>query len=170
MAVATRTMSYDYFDVAVNGATCLDRDTAASTAGGADAEVKAHQRAGSTILIMCGLNDLFQGTSEATTLARILTYVTNRKAAGWANVIVSTLTDASTVSEGSRAALNADILSNAVANSYTTMDPGADANVGCNGCDTNATYFQSDHVHPTATGHGVIAGYLETALTALGLN
>jgi lysophospholipase L1-like esterase len=171
VAIASRTGTYDYYNVAVGGATCLERDIAASAAGGADKILGAHQTIGATISIECGLNDLYQGATPATAMSRILTYVANRKAAGWRNVIVFTNTDASTVNETDRATLNASIVSNAGANGYTVADVGSDPSLGCSGCDTNATYFQSDHVHPTATGQSLIAtGYLEPIFTTLGIN
>lgn len=170
VAVATRTSTIDYYNVAVSGATCPQRDAVTGGPGGADALLSSHQKSNPTISISCGINDFITGSTEAQTLSHLLTYVSNRKAAGWTNIIVLTMTDNTAVSETNRSNYNADLRSNAVANGYTVADPGADANVGCSGCSASSTYFQSDHVHPTATGHGVMATYLETAMTAVGIN
>lgn len=170
VAVATRTSTVDYYNVGLSGATCNGRDAVASASGGADSILSNHQRSNPTISIECGINDFANGFTEAQALSHLLTYVSNRKAAGWKNVIVVTMTDNVLVSETNRSNYNSDLISNAGSSGYTVADAGSDANVGCNGCDMNSTYFQSDHIHPTATGHAAMAPYLETALTTAGIN
>lgn len=160
----------NYYNVALSGATCDGRDAVAGASGGADHLLSSNQRSNPTISISCGINDMASGSTEAQALSHLLTYVANRKAAGWTNVIVLTMTDNALVSETNRSNYNSDLRSNAAGSGYTVADPGSDANVGCSGCDASSTYFQSDHIHPTATGHGVMATYLETALTAVGIN
>jgi lysophospholipase L1-like esterase len=44
------------------------------------------------------------------------------------------------------------------------IDAGAILAMGCNGCNTNATYFQGDHTHPTAAGQLLVAAAVSNVL------
>ncbi len=44
------------------------------------------------------------------------------------------------------------------------IDAGAILAMGCDGCNTNTTYFQSDQMHPTAAGQLLVAGAVSNRL------
>jgi trimeric autotransporter adhesin len=44
------------------------------------------------------------------------------------------------------------------------IDAGAILAMGCDGCNTNSTYFQGDHTHPTAAGQLLVAGAVSNVL------
>ena len=60
--------------------------------------------------------------------------------------------------EADKSALDAVILESYKAAGFDgVIDAGAILAMGCDGCNTNSTYFQSDNVHPTAAGQLLIA-------------
>lgn len=168
--VAALTQSYNFVNIGVPGNTCTQRDTAATLPGGADQYLKNNQRAQATLSIDCGVNDLFGGATPAVAFSNLSTYITNRKAAGWKHIAVLTILDASTVSFANTSGLSALIVAGAGAGGYTVADVGSDANLGCNGCHANSTYFQADGVHPTAVGQALMETYLKTVVNGFGLN
>lgn len=121
----------------------------------------------------CGVNDYTHGDTTASVYANLLAVVALAKADGF-TVAVSTLAAAQRFTDPTgyawRADLNSKITGGAVANGYVVWDVGADASVGCDTCWQNATYFsqEPDVVHFTTAGTAVQAGYLTTALQALG--
>lgn len=125
------------------------------------------------VSIGCGHNDFLHGTSAASSYSSILATVVAAKAAGF-TVIVGTVMDAIDLNSGAgatyRSALNASITGGAVANGYSVADVSADANLGCNNCYLDGTYFLPDGVHLTTTGWAKKATYTAPILTALGFN
>lgn len=97
----------------------------------------------------------------------MLSYVTAAKATGY-SVIVMTIMSNAVLPDGPRATLNGLITGGAAGNGYIVADVGANATMGCNGCNSNMTYFQPDGTHPTVAGHIIVAGIVKTALQSLG--
>lgn len=166
-ALATFRYSYNYTNTGVGGRKCQDVIDNAAT------EVDTHYQAIAPLNIAsleCGVNDYGVGagqtTDPAVTYAKMLTWVSARKAVGW-QVIVFTMESNSAVLESFRTTLNSSITGGAVANGYTVADVGSDSIMGCNGCYSNTTYFL-DGIHPTVAGNLIYSGYLATALSALG--
>lgn len=161
---------FDYIDAAYGGTGCLDADANYAARGAPFYNVN---RPINVFALGCGVNDWTAGHSEASTYAALLSVVAKAKATGYL-VTVATVTDSQHINQDSggagetwRAALNTDIRNGAVANGYTVWDVGGDANLGCNGCYANATYF-TDGIHFTAAGQVIQTGYLKTALQSLG--
>lgn len=111
------------------------------------------------VVFQCGINDIAQGASAATTLSRLTTYVSARISAGWDAVIVFTLTKAASVTGGNetaRVAYNALLLATPPSGSYVIdLDSKAEFS---NTADT--TYYQADGVHFTNVGAVAVAGYV----------
>lgn len=127
-----------------------------------------------------GTNDLATGTNAATTYARIVSYGTARKAAGWRVILIGVLPRGSLPSfETARSTVNASLLADfptptAFPNIYTGgayadyfIDIGADANIGVAGSQSNPTYYDADLIHLNNTGYGVVAGYVLNAISLL---
>jgi hypothetical protein len=168
----------NYIDVAVGGYTCTQRANLAAQ------DVDPHYAAPNyfnIVTFQCGINDYKQGTTNATTVyGRITSYVASRKAVGW-KVFILTVEDDQSPSLGCpcngasawetfRASLNSQITGGAVANGYSVIDIASDATMGCVGCASNLTYFNSDLEHPTVAGYAIFATYLQAALTGIGFH
>lgn len=170
IAIAMLATPVNWLNFGTSTHTCVQRNTAASQPGGLDSWVVS---GGTNVLsIDCGINDLQEGASPATAYSSLLTYVAARKAAGWNQIIVSTLTDCTcAASRANIVSFNSSVRSGAGANGYIVTDPGGDAIMGCAGCSLNTTYFQAG-IHPTAAGHSIMgaAPYLISALNTAGLH
>lgn len=158
--------AYNYFNTGVGSITC------AQLASGFATRVPKINTASkfNVYSIQCGVNDYVGGTTVAATVyASLMSNVTAAQALGY-QVIVWTLEDNSITSNAFRAAYNLLITNGAAGSNYTVANIGADANMGCNGCSSNLTYFR-DGVHPTIVGNGVYGvTYLKPALVSLGWN
>lgn len=119
-----------------------------------------------------GTNDLFFGASAATTFARMQQYAAMVHAQG-RKVIQGTILprdDNGGVDETARAALNLLILGNIGAGSTqfdAVADVASDPIMGLLATCNNPTYYFSDLVHPTATGHALLAPYWANAIASL---
>lgn len=118
------------------------------------------------LVIFAGTNDIFlNGTTGANTWTLLQAYINARIAAGWtaANICVVTMLPRQGQHESDRTAYNNLIRSNAAGMGYKVADAGADATIGCAGCENNTTYY-SDTIHPTAAGHVIIANLISAVL------
>lgn len=117
------------------------------------------------VIFQCGINDIFQSASSATTLSRLNTYVANRISAGWDKVFVFTLTKAATVTgaaETQRVAYNAALIATPPTGSIL-VDLAARSEFSNT---ANTTYYQADGVHFTITGSGIVADAILAVLPA----
>lgn len=119
-----------------------------------------------------GTNDLFFGASAATTFSRLQSYAALVHAQG-RKIVQGTIlprNDNGGVNEAARATLNGLILGNIGSGSTqfdAVADGASDATMGLLATTGNATYYQSDHVHPTATGHSLLTPYWANAVASL---
>ena len=115
-----------------------------------------------TVFVFAGTNDSTAALAEQ----GIRSICTQAKLAGF-NVIVATLI--SRVSEDSTIIqpVSAWVRLNWRSFADGIVDFQADPNMGCTGCYSNLTYFQSDQIHPTQAGQNILATLLTAATNAL---
>lgn len=128
-----------------------------------------------------GTNDIaLGGASAATTYARIVTYGTARKAAGWRVIILSILPRSAAGTpatfEADRQTVNAALLADfptATAHTNITsggayadylINIGADTTIGEAGDELNTTYYTADKVHLKNAGYAIVADYVKKAI------
>ena len=115
-------------------------------------------------VIECGLNDLAQGASAATTASRIATICADMHTAGF-TVAVVTLSRAGTVSDTLVDGTNALLVSGFRAMGCDLLvNMSADPHYGESATLTDTTWYQSDHVHPTDLGQHYWAGSVAAAI------
>jgi lysophospholipase L1-like esterase len=116
-------------------------------------------------ILLGGINDLYWATTPADTYTCLKSVWAKARAQGY-KVVAMTLTGTGNVDYSLVTSLNTLIRSDA--SLYDALvDLGADSNLGCNGCWTNGTYYQGDLVHYNATGAGVLASKVATAINSL---
>jgi lysophospholipase L1-like esterase len=124
------------------------------------------------VCAMAGTNDLWAcGTGAgAAVFAQVVAYCQARRAAGWQVIVLTMLPCAtSAVDKGAsfdteQVALNAAIVAGWAAFADGMVDVASNANLS----DANdTTYFYADKMHLNATGYGVVAGLVKTAIEAL---
>lgn len=115
----------------------------------------------SYLVLAGGTNDIFWAGagSGAAAFSSLLTYFLARVAAGWNtnNILVNTLLPRSGDAWADTQTYNNNVVSNAATYHYTVVRFDQDPNMGCQTCNTNLTYFQSDQVHPTLVGQAILA-------------
>lgn len=127
------------------------------------------------LVLWGGVNDVNAGTSAATTFASILGYCTDRKTAGWDKVIVCTeiaANNATSIAHSymtAMATINTSIRNQASPPWDAIADLGADTHFDEATDCADATYYNADQIHPAAAGADLVASYIYTALTTLGL-
>ncbi len=155
------------FNVAQSGTTCTQM------AGSYAAHVGSKYngaKVGNAASILCGANDYLFGGTAAAAYTQILAWVASAQATGFSPVLVATMISHSGAGGDTfKNTLNASITGGAVANGYTVVDFGADPTMGCDGCFSNTTYFQSGGIHPTAAGDAILSGILQAVLKTAGL-
>ncbi len=157
------TFSYTIYNKGINGQTAATIDTNFASQLASTGPLGRVQN---VIEVLAGINDLFAGTTAAAAYVSLQSIWSKARAAGY-KVVAVTLTPANTVTPDSlRTSLNTLILSNAAL--YDAVaDIGADATVGCAGCQNNATYYQGDGVHWTTAGAAIVAGLAKPAVEAV---
>jgi hypothetical protein len=100
------------------------------------------------VVIWGGTNDFFFGTSVSTVYADMTSYVAARHAVGWKVIVPTMLSRAG--EETQKNSYNALILANSAGADGIADFTGTP--LGCDGCSTNATWFNSDKLHPTEAG------------------
>lgn len=123
-----------------------------------------------------GTNDM--GTagganSAATTYSRLLDYGGKLRAAGFQVIALTCLprSDANAPAdfETKRQALNTSIRAGYTNWADVLCDVAADTRIGDDNDELDTTYYTTDLVHLNATGYGVVAGLVKTALATLGV-
>lgn len=118
------------------------------------------------VVIWCGTNDIFtDGINDTTCIARYKYYVNARQTEGWKVIILSMIVRGqfNSTMEGYRVAFNAYLRTN---NAWA--DGFADVANDSRLQDTNnATYFQSDKIHLTQAGYGVVAEVVSPVINSL---
>lgn len=113
-------------------------------------------------IVFAGSNDL--GTQ---TPANVLQYMSSEIAAlktAGCRVLVGTMISRTT-EDTAKNNWNALLVNQAKAiGADGIIDFGANVNMGADGANTNATYFQADHIHPTATGQAQLAQVASNSL------
>lgn len=121
------------------------------------------------LIMLAGVNDIFNGSTGAQVFTFSQTYRAARVSAGWSagKMVVATILP-STASETDRASYNAALVSAAGSEGYILARLDLDANIGCAGCNTNLTYYQSDQIHPNNTGLQIVANLICLAMKPSG--
>lgn len=167
LALATLALT-DHLYSAIGGTTCAVK---AGEYSSYYAPLYSSRRVRNVAALGCGVNDFVSlgQPTPATTYQKMLDWVVLAQATGY-SVILYTVQSNINVDPFDptwRPTLNALITGGAAGHGYTVVDWGANANLGCNGCGANATYFV-DGVHFTDAGNVIAASLLKTALQGLG--
>ena len=172
-SVAMENLGYketDYWIAAIGGATvvnCLYNDTT-------NVDPYYNSSLGPNKNIVCafmGTNDLIISGASITTLElNYQAYCQARRAAGFKLIAVTllprTVQNGQNVNfESQRQAFNTWLRANYTNFADALADPGADANIGVPGANTNMTYYYSDGTHLTTAGHAIFAGYIQTQIS-----
>lgn len=125
------------------------------------------------LLAWGGTNDLRSGASSAATAyADYVTYAQARRAAG-ASVVAFTLTPCSDATctangyEAKRLAFNTSVRASWATFADGLVDLAGDSRIGDAGDELDLTYYQADALHFNATGLGVAAALVQTAIGKL---
>jgi hypothetical protein len=120
--------------------------------------------------VLAGINDLDNGTTGATVYTSdAAPYESARRTAGCKNVLI-TVGPNSGMTSGQRTeknTYNTTVRTNWLSGSLQAdgiADWAGDPNAGCDGCDSNAGFFNSGALHPKDLGNRVIATYVAPAL------
>jgi hypothetical protein len=113
-------------------------------------------------VIFAGTNDIcVSGNTGAQAYAFFQTYLNARLAAGWppSRILVPTILPRATCTGPATEAqnFNNSLIAGAGPSTYTVVRFDLDANMGCNGCQNNLTYYQSGAIHPTTAGQQILA-------------
>lgn len=163
--------SWEVFNVGINGQTCEQMQSTRD-----DADYYYNPSVGPTVLVCFGgTNDLYFGASATTVQDRIEAYCAASQTVGW-KVIVCTLLPRNdfpgtssidkATHESRRQTVNAWLRSNWATFADALCDIGGNADIGQDGDEEDLTYYQSDKVHPNATGAGVIASLVAAKIGA----
>jgi lysophospholipase L1-like esterase len=117
------------------------------------------------VVIWGGTNDIaINGATPASVYANMTSYVAARHARGW-KVIVPTMLSRNGF-DTQKNSYNALILANSAGADGIANFTGTP--LGCDGCYSNTTWFQSDGIHPTQAGVTTYeAPVISTAVNAL---
>lgn len=121
----------------------------------------------SLLTIFGGTNDGYFGATAAKTFAAIQGFATIAKAAG-CQVGVATMISR-TALDSFKDSLNPLIRAGAANGGYFLIDTASSANLGCDGCYSNSTYFNTDNVHPKNPGQVILAAEFSNAINAYGI-
>lgn len=133
------------------------RDTPACNSGGQP----------SLITIFGGTNDGLFGATAQVTFNAIQSDVNVLKSAG-CQVGVATMLSR-TALDTFKDQLNPLIRAGAANGGYFLIDTASSPNLGCDGCNTNTTYFNTDDTHPTNAGQTILGAEFSNAINAYGI-
>lgn len=154
--------AYDYYNVAVLGQTVVQM--AADASYQYDPLSYLYSRA--ICVVWGGTNDIAGGDNATTVYNNISAFCAARKAAGW-KVVVCTIIARGTFSGAqntTKSTVNSSIVSGYTGFADALVDLAADSRLS-NASDV--TYYNADTVHLNATGYGVVAGLVQTAVQSL---
>jgi lysophospholipase L1-like esterase len=151
------------YNDAVSAQTIDDMDAQTSVTATYDS------RKGNQVLVVwAGTNDIYFGATGAATYALLAAYCAARRAVGFKVVVLTCLprSNAGTPAgfNTDRATLNTSIRANWATFADALADVAADSRIGDDGDELDTTYFDADKVHMNATGYGVIASIVKTAI------
>lgn len=146
------TTGYTTSNIAVAGSNC--------GSAGFTSRVSAVMVSGTpnVIYIWCGTNNIAGGQTPSTAYGFLASYISGARSYAAANgipnltMIVATMLSRDNPAglDTNRATWNNLIRANSAgADSIVDFDP---TNLGCNGCASNTTYFNTDKIHPNNTG------------------
>lgn len=124
------------------------------------------------LVTFAGTNDIWPQLGNSTA-AQTYGYFTNgyapqRVAAGWTTSpnkwVVVCMLPRQNLDDTIRQSYNALLVSGASTYGYAIARSDLDAFVGCSGCQSNLTYFQSDFIHPTSAGDLIISQLLKSLI------
>jgi|GEM_PF-6668968 len=119
----------------------------------------------STLVVFGGTNDVCQyNLTVASTFNALQQYIRKAKQT-WQKVFVATMLDRANCATVKNQ-YNALIRNGWQASGADSLiDLASDPHLGCDGCNTNATYF-ADGIHPTDLGYQLIGAYMSNAINA----
>jgi len=118
------------------------------------------------LVLFAGTNDIFNsGYTGTQTYGYFQTYISARLSAGWLphQIVVATMLPRGS-SDTDRTTYNADLVNGATTYGYALARLDLDSNIGCFGCQSNITYYNSDAIHPNNTGQQIIANLICAAM------
>jgi hypothetical protein len=126
----------------------------------------------SVYILEGGENDLviFFGSTPQSVFLNAAGITRTVKAAGCQAYIMTKFSRAGTDLSGNTFDADKSAIDTIILGSYKAagfdgvIDAGAILAMGCDGCNTNSTYFQSDNIHPTAAGQLLIAAAVSNRL------
>lgn len=117
------------------------------------------------LIVLAGTNDIGYGSTGAATYGFFQTWISARLADGWpaGDIVVGTILqmDGGTPE---RAAFNTLLVSGQATYGYKLARLDLDPNIGCNACNTNPAFFNTDGTHPNNTGQQIIANIMCNAM------
>jgi lysophospholipase L1-like esterase len=126
---------------------------------------------GAVAVLWEGTNTLWFGGSAATAIADYAAWCAQVRAQGYKVVAVTVLprTQAGVppTFEADRQTVNSSIRANWASYADALADVGADALIGQPLASDNTTYYNADKVHMNATGYGVVASIVASAVSSL---
>lgn len=162
-----------FWNTGVSGQTLAQMDTDKATQ---IAPFYASGIAKNIVVLWGGTNDMAQGVGNqtaATALSRLYALGDYYLSAGWQVVLLDCLprSDAAAGAgfAAKRTTFNADFATNAAAHCTVPVRVSQISGIGADGDSDVTTNYDGDKVHLNATGHGLIAAAVETALGTLGV-
>jgi lysophospholipase L1-like esterase len=117
------------------------------------------------LIVLAGTNDIGYGSTGAATYGFFQTWISARLADGWpaGDIVVGTILQ---IDGGTpeRAAFNTLLVSGQATYGYKLARLDLDPNIGCNACNTNPAFFNTDGTHPNNTGQQIIANIMCNAM------
>ena len=174
MEAVTMVGNYDWINTGLSGQTLVQMDADYATQ---ILPFKSSSSAHSnTVVLWGGTNDMSSpgaNQSAATTLTRFYAYADKIRADGFKLVGLTMIPrdDAAAPAdfETKRLAFNTDVRANWASHFDALCDPALDSRFDEEADTLNATNYNADLVHLTATGYGAIAGMVETTLATIGI-
>ena len=120
-----------------------------------------------TLTVLIGANDLGDAGGATAFVANVKSYCLAMKAAGWNKIVVLTVLPRTyTGFNAWRNTVNSLIVADtSFYDAIVRLD--LDANIGCDACAANTTYYNADGLHPNTTGENAIAADLVPVLTGI---
>lgn len=160
----TLNLVWQKFNVAIAGETLANMLANAPTV--VDPKFKTGFK--NVVVIWGGDNDFtINGQTASQVYTTMTSYVAARHAVGWQVVVATTLSRSpSTFDAAFKVPYNTLILANTAGADGVVDFSGTP--LGCNGCYTNLTYYQSDQIHPNQTSiTNIEAPFISAGVNAL---
>ncbi len=136
--------------------------TEMTTAAPASVDPQYHgSNAHNIVAILGGINDLVNGASSATVIARLSTYCAARRSVGW-QIIIGTIMPSGYDVDAQRLPVNTELRTNLSAYADWLADFAADPRFA----DIDGPYYDGDRLHPSALGTDVLAELVRAQVPA----